>query len=336
MQLQCGVPQGSILGPLFYILFTNDIPDLAHQHHVSHQVPKPYCMECGSTVCYVDDCTFSYGDSDPVSLSSTLTAQYKTISTYMAANKLVINAEKTHLIVMGTKATAKRREEVTLQADQHVITPTRTEKLLGGHVSEDLKWREHILGNEQSLSNQLTSRVNGLLIVASRAPLSTRLSVANGIFMSKLCYLIQLWGGTEGYLLHALQVIQNRAARAVTRLSWFTPTRTLLNKCKWLSVKQLVVYHRVLTTHKVVKNKAPMYLYSKMNNSHPYETRQATEGGIRFAEQFGVKSNLARNSFCCGGTLEYNKLPADVRAAKSIEVFKYKLKKWVKSNIPVD
>jgi hypothetical protein len=78
------------------------------------------------------------------------------------------------------------------------------------------------------------------------------------------------------------------------------------------------------------------YLYNKMNHSHPYETRQATEGGIRFAEQFGVKSNLSRNSFCCGGTLDYNRLPVDVRAAKSIKVFKYKLKKWVKSNIPVD
>ena len=183
--------------------------------------------------CYVDDCTFSHGDSDPASLSVTLTAQYKTISDYMAANRLVINADKTHLVVMGTKATAKRRDEVSLLAGQHLIVPTRTEKLLGGNVCEDLKWNEHLLGSDQSLAKQLTSRVNGLMMVAARAPFSTRLSVANGIFMSKLCYLIQLWGGTEDYLLHALQVIQNRAARAVTRMSWFTPTRVLLNKCKW-------------------------------------------------------------------------------------------------------
>ena len=250
--MECGVPQGSILGPLFYILFTNDIPDLAHQHPVTHQAPSPYCRKCGSTVCYVDDCTFSHGDSDPASLSVTLTAQYKTISDYMAANKLVINADKTHLIVMGTKATAKRRDEVSLLAGQHLIVPTRTEKLLGGNVCEDLKWNEHLLGSDQSLAKQLTSRVNGLMMVAARAPFSTRLSVANGIFMSKLCYLIQLWGGTEDYLLHALQVIQNRAARAVTRMSWFTPTRVLLNKCKWLSVKQLIFYQTVLTTHKIV------------------------------------------------------------------------------------
>jgi hypothetical protein len=63
-----------------------------------------------------------------------------------------------------------------------------------------------------------------------------------------------------------------------------------------------------------------MYLNNKMNNTHPYLTRQATEGGIRFGEQFGVKSGLSRNSFCSSGILDYNRLPVDVRAARSVEV----------------
>ena len=66
----------------------------------------------------------------------------------MAANKLVINADKTHLLVMGTKATAARRDEVTLQAGEHLIRPTKTEKLLGGNICENLKWREHLLDND--------------------------------------------------------------------------------------------------------------------------------------------------------------------------------------------
>ena len=70
--------------------------------------------------------------------------------------------------------------------------------------------------------------------------------VANGIFLSKLCYLIQLWGGADGYLLGRLQVLQNKAARAVTGKSWFTPTRRLLEECKWLSVRQLVFYQTVM------------------------------------------------------------------------------------------
>ena len=54
-------------------------------------------------MCYVDDSTFSLARSDPATLSAELTEQYQVISGYMAANKLVINADKTHLIVMGTK-----------------------------------------------------------------------------------------------------------------------------------------------------------------------------------------------------------------------------------------
>ena len=51
LPVDCGVPQGSILGPLFYVLFTSEIPDLVHEHPIDVQAPQPYCSQCGSTVC---------------------------------------------------------------------------------------------------------------------------------------------------------------------------------------------------------------------------------------------------------------------------------------------
>ena len=254
----------------------------------------------------------------------------------MAANKLVINAEKTHVIVMGTKANAVRRQEVTLQAGVHTITPSRTEKLLGGYISENLKWKEHLVGSEQSLVRQLSSRLNGLVKVSQHASFTTRLMVANGIFLSKLCYLVQLWGGTEAYLLAHLQVLQNKAARAVTGKSWFTPTRQLLRECKWLNVKQLVFYQSVLQVHKVLLTGKPFSVRKKFITDHPFLTRQATGGGLRFGQNYVASSELRHKSFHFRGTQGYNRIPADIRKIKNIQTFNNKLKQWVGTNIPWD
>ena len=88
----------------------------------------------------------------------------------MAANRLVINGDKTHLLVMGMRKTAARRQEVSISADGFNIKPTRAEKLLGGVVCEDMKWKQHLVASDQSLTRQLTSRLNGLSKISSSAP----------------------------------------------------------------------------------------------------------------------------------------------------------------------
>ena len=98
--------------------------------------------------------------------------------------------------------------------------------------------------------------------------------------MSKLCYLIQLWGGCEGYLQHALQVVQNQAARAVTGRSWFTPTRVLFTVCNWPSVKQLIEYHTLIMPHKITMTRNPYYLKNKFSTDFYYRTRQVATGSI--------------------------------------------------------
>ena len=154
--------------------------------------------------------------------------------------------------------------------------------------------------------------------------------VANGVFMSKLCYLIQLWGGCEKYLLRALQIIQNRAARAVTGKSWFTPVRRLLQECKWLSVNQLIFYQTVLQTHKVLLGSNPVYLKQRMSTSHPYHTRQAAGGSIWRGEDYTGKSFSSR------GAQAYNTIPTYIRTCHTLPTFKHKLRQWVSTNIPID
>ena len=124
--------------------------------------------------------------------------------------------------------------------------------------------------------------MNALKKLAINAPFKTRLMAANSVFISVLTYLIPLWGASEGYLMKALQVVQNKAARCVTKATWFTATRQILKQCGWMSIMQLAFYHTVLTMYKMLRSGNPMFLRNKLSRDFPYPTRQATGGHLRY------------------------------------------------------
>ena len=137
-------------------------------------------------------------------------------------------------------------------------------------------------------------------------------------------------------MLGHLQVLQNKAARAVTGKSWYTPTRQLLKECNWLNVKQLIFYQSVLLVHKVLLSGKPVSIRKKFITDHPFFTRQATSGGLRGGVEYGASSELRHKRFNYRGTQGYNRIPVHIRKIKNINTFKNKLKQWVRTNIPWD
>ena len=142
---------------------------------------------------YVNDGAFSYAHEDPVVLSQVLNKKYSLLEDWINGNKLVINQDKTHLMVMGPKKISAKRHLVSIQAGEFTIEPTESEKMLGGQLHQSMKWNYHIRDSKQSIMRQLTSRINGLKKIAKNATFNTRLTVANGAVMSKLVYLITVW-----------------------------------------------------------------------------------------------------------------------------------------------
>jgi hypothetical protein len=195
--------------------FTCDQPDVIHEHPVVGQDLHRGCAggqelvpvelggksDCGTMVGYVDDGAYSYAHTDPTVLSQVLTRKYNLLEDWISGNKLVINPDKTHLMVMGPKKIANKRKQVSIQAGTFTITPTETETLLGGHLHQSLQWNHHIRDSKKSLMKQLTSRIN-VEKIAKNATFNTRLMVANGVVMSKVMYLITAWGGAQQYLLN--------------------------------------------------------------------------------------------------------------------------------------
>ena len=253
----------------------------------------------------------------------------------MKANKLVLNSDKTHLLVMASPYHHKHNQDygITLNTGAETIEPSYSEKLLGGIITNEIKFNEHLKNNEQSVFRSLTSRVNALAKISKFSDFKTRKMVANGIVSSKLIYLIQWWGGCSDFLIDFLQVLQTRAARLVTNRGWFTPTAVLLHQCGWMSVRQLVHFHSLVLVFKIKFHIKPEYFSHYFSAEFPYQKRLAKGQGIRRGDQY--KYEVTRNSFVVRASAKWNLLPAQVRTLASLEQFKKSLKLWIKENVSI-
>ena len=133
--------------------------------------------------CYADDTTLSMSDSDSVSLSTKLTSKYLLIAQFMQDNKLQLNHEKTHLLIMST---SKSTDQVRIYTPTEIITPTSSEKLLGCWVSKDMTWNEHIRDSKDNLLRSLNTRLGAVRKIRSLTSFKNRKMIAEGILMSKL------------------------------------------------------------------------------------------------------------------------------------------------------
>ena len=230
LSVNVGVPQGSILAPILYLVYTADLPEVIHddncqlgQNNTSRF--HTTCPECGGVVTFADDTTVTVTDKDPGILSEKLSDSYVKIASYLTDNRLKVNDTKTHILVMTTSQ-KRRKNDISVQliTPSCIVQSSKSERLLGMEVHESMKWREYILDSKQSLISGLNTRVKALKKLRNVADFKTRLMIANGIFISKLLYCLPLYGGTEDYLLKSLQVVQNAAAREVSKKDRYTST----------------------------------------------------------------------------------------------------------------
>ena len=301
-----GVPQGSNLGPLFFLIFFNDLPTFI----------------TGNIDCYADDSTLGATAKDVADIGTRLSTDCDQLSRWMKSNSFKLNADKTHFLVMGTnRRLNSMKEKMEVRMDDMGLTENKDSsvELLGVKVQGNLEWSSQV----GSLATKLKKRLSGLEKLRYVMNKSNKKSIVEGIFNSVLCYCLPLFGGCNEGDISVLQVLQNRAAHIVAKMPPRTSRQVLFNKLGWLTVLQLIAYHTLVSVFKTRLSGEPEDLAITLS-------RDNNTGHIIMKN---VVLGLYRKSFIFRGALLWNRLPSNIRKEIKIAKFKKAVKVWVAENV---
>ena len=222
------------------------------------------------------------------------------------------------------KSSPPTLETIGPDGKDKVIKCTKFTKLLGGILQEDLTWRGHIDLGDKSLLPTLRKKLGGLKIISRQISKEGRRCLANGLLISKLIYLIPIWGGANQNHIRKLQTFVNCAARFVLKTGKKTKIRKLMEQCKWLYVSEMIDYHSLIMLWKIVNFNKPanMKTLFKLDENNLICTEKEPRLLINSTNfKFRTKE-------------KWNLMSSDLRQEKSLPRFKAKLKPWIISLRP--
>ena len=310
LPILCGVPQGSILGPLLFLIYINDIANVSELLHL---------------ILYADDTNIFLSDSKIENLICTANNELNKLDHWFQANCLSVNLSKCNYIVFCSPK-LKYSFSIKIKINNTEIEQVHFVKFLGVYIDEHLNWSQHI----QTITSKI-SKNNGVLNkLRNRLPSNVMLLLYNSLILPYLSYCNCLWGAAGLSKLHTLAVNQKRTIRLIAKAPIKFSTSPLFKKFNILKIDELHSFLVLIFMFKYSHNLLPPSFanyFVPVNNVHYHNTRQSNDYFLTFA-----RTNLRKHNIKFTGSKLWNSLPAELKTCSSIASFKRKLKRHYSRN----